>query len=192
VEDQNTPNPNDARTDRALAALRTAGGGTSDVKLAAARMLADLRHLCRRHRIAIGAVTEQAAETYRDEVERHGPGRYEADEPAVFEPLPIEVVTITLRGNNRYRSSVLEVCGEFLDDADILVSLWDLLVEALVDGKASEDPGDVPHRTFYVEVTQRPAVAAQLLALRSRVTSEGATDPPELTEPDGGLAQFLD
>ena len=192
MDNQSTPSPNDARADRALAALRTASVGESDIKTATARMLADLRHLCSRHRITIGAVTQQAADTYRREVDEHGPTRYAPEEPATIEPEPVDVVTLSLRGTGHHRSSALEICAEFLDEADILVPLWDLLVQALLDGKASEDPGDIPCRTFHVDAAQRPALARQLLALRREVASEGAIDPARLGEPDGGLEQLLD
>lgn len=192
MEAQSTANQNDARADRAFAALRTAGTGESDLHTAAARMIADLRHLCRRHRIPIGAVNQQALGTYHSEVKQHGQVGYAPAEADVLEAEPIEVVTITLRGNSTYRASAAEICGEFLEDPDVLIPLWDLLVGALIDGKASEDPGDIPHRTFHVDTSQRPALARQLLALRNDVESHGAVDLADLTAPNDGFLQFLD
>jgi hypothetical protein len=186
-----TPNPNDERADRALHAVRESTAGehrrTGEHRLEAdlTELLGNIGHLCDRHGIDLARCEQTAAARHAEQHSSDPPVLRAEPTTLAGEEEPLSVVTVSLHGVALYSSSVDALCGELVEDPDLVVPLWSALIDALGSGSGSEDPDDIPRRHFFATDAHRPALARQLAALRIELVTAGA-DSDEFPAPDGG------
>jgi hypothetical protein len=191
-------NQNERRADRAIHAIEAGSdcefrendvaGLESDVR----DLLANLRHLCDRWGLDYGACDRRAYTIYagdREESPLAGPGL-----PRILarEAEPVWVVTVDHREQvGLFSVSAGELCHELFAAPELAAEMWALLLDALADGRAAEDPEESPRRTLIVEEKNKAVLAGQLIDLLAELTGESELAGVTFAQPARPLASYL-
>lgn len=191
-------NESERRADRAMHAIEAGsgcefrGGAVDGLESDVRELLANIRYLCDRWEFDYAACDRRAYTTYaadREESPHVHPG---VPQTLAREAEPVWVVTVDDRARAGLSSaSARDLCHELLAFPDLVEEMWALLLDALADGRATEEPDASPRRTLIVEEKNKALLAAQLIDLLAELAGEPGLAGVSFARPARPLASYL-